>query len=183
MSPERLRPARFSTLRSSEADCGPCYVLAFRLAPFRPPRTSPSVTRARRSVLATAFFFLGLPRGSPRTWWQDASHRSLQPTNDTCTRRSVRFPGAVAYATADHGVLRRCYPTSPARHQTTLRQSGPGSYALDGAQTSFGNARSHRFRMRLAIGDPLPRVIDVFGVVHHPAPACSAGAPGRRAFL
>jgi hypothetical protein len=57
----------------------------------------------------------------------------------------------VACATADHGVLRRCYPTSPARHQTTLRQSGPGSYALDGAQTSFGNARSHRFRMRLAV--------------------------------
>jgi hypothetical protein len=176
VSPERLRPARFSTLRSSEADCGPCYVRAICLAPFSPDPVSNPPSRGHcRTVLPTAS--LGSPLGSPRTWWKDASHRSLQPTIDTCTRRSVRFPGAMACATADHGVLGRGEPTSPSRRQTTLRQSSPGSYALDGAQTSFGHARSRRFRMRSPIkdGDPRPRVIDIVGVVHHPEPACSAG--------
>lgn len=181
MSPERLRPARSRPCDRVKQIAVPVTFSRSASHPFaRPGLRPPSRGHAGACYPPR---FLGLPRGSPRTWWQDASRRSLQPTNDTCTRRFVRFPGAVACATADRGVLRRCYPTSPARHQTTLRQSGPGSYALDGAQTSFGNARSHRFRMRLAIGEPLPRVIDVVGVVHHPAPAFSAGAPGRRAFL
>jgi hypothetical protein len=74
VSPERLRPARFSTLRSSEADCGPCYVRAIRLAPFRPARSvdrlsptgqgAPSVTRTPPN--RATHRLLGLPLGSPR---------------------------------------------------------------------------------------------------------------------
>jgi hypothetical protein len=44
---------------------------------------------SRRAVLPRAR--LGLPRGSPRRRGEDASHRPLQPTHDTCTREPLDF--------------------------------------------------------------------------------------------
>jgi hypothetical protein len=74
---------------------------------------------------------------------------------DLCNRPTTRapdgsldFPGTMARAIVDRGVLGRFDPTSPARRRTTLRQSSPGSYALDGAQTSFGTLGRVVLRMR-----------------------------------
>jgi hypothetical protein len=83
VSPERLRPARFSTLRSSEAARVPCYVRARSLAPFRPMRSSPSVTRARRAVLpAAASVRLSAPLGR--------GEKML--LTDLCNRPTTRAP-------------------------------------------------------------------------------------------
>jgi hypothetical protein len=154
VSPERLRPARFSILRPSEADCGPCYVRAIRLAPFRPVRSAgtrlspgpdwvrPPSRGRRRTVLPTQSSvrlsaLLGL---GGKMLLTDLCNRSTTRAPDC----PFDFPGTAACAAADHGVLRRFYPTSPSRRRTTFRQSSPGSYALDGAQTSFESARSRR---------------------------------------
>jgi hypothetical protein len=146
VSPERLRAAPLSTLRSTEADCGPFYVRAFRLAPFHPFRSEPPVTEARRSVLSTSFSvcLAALLGRSGKVLVTDLCN---QPTT-RAPDGSLDFPGTTACAIVDRGVLRRFDPTSPARRRTTLRQSSPGSYALDGAQTSFGTLGRVVLRMR-----------------------------------
>jgi len=182
VSPERLRPARFSTLRSSEAPRVPCYVRARSLAPFRPMRSSPSVTRARRAVLPAApSVRLSAPLGRGKKML----------LTDLCNRPTTRAPdgpfdfrapwlappqitecvvGVSRLLPRDAGPP--CGNPAPARTRLTARRRASKALAA-----SFQDASP------AVGGDPPPRVIDTSGAVHHPAPACSAGTPGRRALL
>lgn len=70
---------------------------------------------------------LGSPRGSPRLRREDASHRPLQPTLDTSTRRSLDSQArSLRREDRLRDVPRALAPMpSGARRRTTLRQSEP----------------------------------------------------------
>lgn len=93
-TPSRAQDA-FRRLRSRSCDRvkhlrDPCYVRAGRLAPVRPE--PPSLPSSRGSGhFVTSPRRLGSPRGSPRQPGHGASHRPLQPTFDTSTRRPLDF--------------------------------------------------------------------------------------------
>lgn len=110
-----------------------------RPAPFRAtPRIRSS--SGKRSSLRAPPPRLARPRGPARFDGEDASHRRLQPTLDTCTRRTARFPCSAALAADDRGRRRpdRPRPEGRAAHgaRPPLDDPAPGEPVLDGTRSA-----------------------------------------------
>lgn len=108
-----------------------------RLAPFcAGPRVRSS--SGKRSPLHAPPPRLARPRDRTRFDGEDASHRRLQPTLDTCTRWTARFPCSAARAADDRGPrgADRPRPEGHAIHgaRPPLDDPAPGEPALDGAR-------------------------------------------------
>lgn len=172
LSPGRLPPARFSTLRSSEEPRRSCY------GSCEAPRTL--VARLVRSVLVQGEppnratpLRLGCLAAPLGRLGQDASHRHLQSTYDTSTRKSLDYR-AHGFRRADPAVLPPAANSEPrpqARKRTfILRCAGPPcdnptpvGPTLDGAgpasagrHTVFHPAFSRRTRCRGALSGARP---------------------------
>lgn len=140
MGPRRLPSARLPGLVAT-GRCALAHgkLARARLAPFRvAPRVRSS--SGKRSPLHAPPPRLARPRDRTRFDGEDASHRRLQPTLDTCTRRTARFPCSAARAADDRGPRRpdRPRPERRAAHDARppLDDPAPGEPVLDGTRSA-----------------------------------------------